>query len=466
MKHREEKDPLGAKEVPGEVLWGIQTLRAMENFPVSGVPNHPEIWRAYAEIKMACAKANMDVGALDERRGKAIISAIEEILNGKHWDNFVVDRFQAGAGTSTNMNVNEVIANRALEIIGEEKGRYDIISPNDHVNMGQSTNDTFPSASHIAVYRLSGDLIRVLKELLLAFKRKGEEFSDVMKSGRTHLIDAMPLTLGMEFTAYAKTLERHLSDITRAREGLLELPLGGNAVGTGINTHPDFQKLVFHYLQETTGIPFRPNPIPIEGLQSPGRILSLASAVNNLAIELGRIANDLRLLSSGPTTGLGEINLPAVQPGSSIMPGKVNPVMAECLNMVCYHIEGLYYSVARASGAGQLELNVMFPLIANETLEMINLLINYLPVFRAKAIEGIVANKERCYGYLERNPSLATLLVPKIGYLRAAELAKESLERGRPVKELAVEKGILTHEEAEEIFSPKNILGNFRGHPE
>lgn len=459
MGSREEKDPLGRRLVPSEVLWGIQTLRAQENFPVSGQRNHDEIWRAYAQIKLACAMANRDLGALERELADAIIQAAREILEGKHWDNFVVDRFQAGAGTSTNMNVNEVIANRALQILGKEMGRYDIISPNDHVNMGQSTNDTYPSASQIAAYRVSGELQEALHELILAFERKAEELKDVLKSGRTHLMDAMPVTLGMEFEAYALTLRRCSEEIERAREGLKVLPLGGNAVGTGVNTREGFREKLFEHLREITGVDFRPNPLPLEGLQSTGRMLTLAGAVNHLAAELGRIANDLRLLSSGPTTGLAEINLPAVQPGSSIMPGKVNPVMAECLNMICYHIHGLYQGVLMASGAGQMELNVMIPMIANDTLEMIQLLVNFLPVFRMKAIEGLEADRDRCRAYLERNPSLATLLSPHIGYMRAAELAKESLLTGKPVKDLAVEKGIISREEAERIFSRRNLLG-------
>lgn len=459
MGSREERDPLGRRDVPSEVLWGIQTLRAVENFPVSGQRNHEEIWRAYAEIKLACAKANKDLGTLQGRVADAIIQAAEEILEGKHWEHFVVDRFQAGAGTSTNMNVNEVIANRALQILGEEMGRYEVISPNDHVNMGQSTNDTYPSASQIAAYRLSGELLEVLRGLIEALEGKAEELKDVLKSGRTHLMDAMPVTLGMELKAYALSLRRASEELERAREGLKELPLGGNAVGTGVNTRKGFRERLFEHLREITEVDFRPNPLPLEGLQSTGRILSLAGAVNHVAVELGRIANDLRLLSSGPTTGLAEINLPAVQPGSSIMPGKVNPVMAECLNMVCYHIHGLYQGVLMASGAGQMELNVMIPMIANDTLEMIQLLVNFLPVFRVKAIEGLEANRERCRAYLEKNPSLATLLSPHIGYMRAAELAKESLRTGKPVKELAVEKGIISREEAERIFSKRNLLG-------
>jgi len=459
MGSREERDPLGRRKVPSGVLWGIQTLRAMENFPVSGLRNHEGILRAYAEIKLACAKANRDLGSLEESVAEAIIQATQEILEGKHWENFVVDRFQAGAGTSTNMNVNEVITNRALQLLGEDMGRYDIISPNDHVNMGQSTNDTYPSASQMAAYRLSGELLKVLRELIDTLEKKAEELKDVLKSGRTHLMDAMPVTLGMELKAYALSLRRCSGELERAREGLKELPLGGNAVGTGVNTREGFRERLFEHLREITGVDFRPNPLPLEGLQSTGRMLSLAGAVNHVATELGRIASDLRLLSSGPTTGLAEITLPAVQPGSSIMPGKVNPVMAECLNMVCYHIHGLYQGVLMASGAGQMELNVMIPMIANDTLEMIQLLVNFLPVFRERAIERLEANRERCRAYLERNPSLATLLTPHIGYMKAAELAKESLRTGKPVKDLAVEKGILSREEAERIFSRRNLLG-------
>jgi len=459
MKTRRELDSLGEKEVPAEAYYGIQTQRALENFPVSGIREHPDFIRAYVMIKKAAALANMEVGFLDPKIGEPIVQACDEVLEGALLDQFVVDVFQAGAGTSFNMNVNEVLANRALEIIGRPRGDYKTIGPNDHVNMAQSTNDTFPTAMHLSTLMGLEKLFRVIEDLRDAFLRKGEEFADILKSGRTHLQDALPVTLGQEFRAYASAIDRALKQLMIRREEIKEVALGGTATGTGANTHPKYRELVVRKLSEISSFGLKPASDPFEALQSHLKIAAVSSGLKELALELIRIANDLRLLSSGPTTGLAEIQLPAVQPGSSIMPGKVNPVMCECLDMIGFQIVGNDLTVSLAVQAGQLELNVMMPVIIYNVLQSIDLLVNFLPVFTTKCVEGIRANRERCTEYLEKNPSLATLLSPHIGYLAAASIAKEALEKKMSVKKLVLEKGLLDKERIEEIFNPKNLLG-------
>jgi aspartate ammonia-lyase len=378
---RKEKDPLGERDIPHDAYYGIQTLRAVENFPVSGLPNHPYLIDAYAAIKQSAALANMDVGWLEKDIGEAIVKAAEEVRFGGFRDQFPVDRFQAGAGTSTNMNTNEMIANRALEILGHPKGSYDIISPNDHVNMAQSTNDTFPTAMQISVYRMTVQLIEAVRKLASTLRSKGEEFRNVLKTGRTHLQDAMPVSLGGEFRAYGAALEMVVLSLEKRSQRLLDLPLGGTATGTGINTHPEYRDLAVSYLSDLTGLSLRPNPRSYEAMQSMTRIVSVSSSYKELALELGRIANDLRLMSSGPTSGLSEIQLPPVQPGSSIMPGKVNPVLPECLNQICFVVIGNDVAISQAAGAGQLELNVMMPIMGNLILRSAEYLVNFLPIF-------------------------------------------------------------------------------------
>ncbi len=454
---RMEIDSLGELELPDNAYYGVQTARAIENFPVSGIMERKEFVDAYVQIKKAAALTNMKLGVLDKEKGEAVISAADEVLFGKLRDQFVVDVFQAGAGTSFNMNVNEVLANRALEILGKPKGAYDFLSPNDHVNMAQSTNDTFPSASHLACVMVSGELITAIEELAVSFEKKGKEFADIPKSGRTHLMDATPLTLGHEFSAYSAALKRAAYRIKQRRDDLLEIPLGSTAVGTGVSAHTDYRKEVIKELLKLTSYQFKPARNSFEGLQSRAQLAAFSGALRELALELIRIANDLRLLGSGPTTGLGEIKLPAVQPGSSIMPGKINPVMAECLNMVAFHVIGNDTTVGLAAQAGQMDLNVFTPVMIHNILESVAILTNYLPVFRKRCVDGITANEQVNINYLEKNPSLATLLSPKIGYLKAAELAKEALDRGISVADLAVEKGVITKEEAEIIFDLKKI---------
>ncbi len=456
---RIERDSLGERELPGDVYYGIQTLRAFENFSVSNLPNHPYLIDAYVSIKEAAAMANMDVEWLDREKGDAIIMAAREIRDGELRDQFTVDRFQAGAGTSTNMNVNEVIANRALEILGKEKGSYEILSPNDHVNMAQSTNDTFPTAMHISVHRMTIELVLSVRSLASSFHAKGEEFKNVLKTGRTHLQDAMPVTLGGEFKAYGFALERVAGEMERRNEKLLDLPLGGTATGTGINTHPKYRTKVLKHLSRMWDLELRTNPSPFEAMQSTTRIVAVSSAYKELAIELGRISNDLRLLSSGPTSGFSEIQLPAVQPGSSIMPGKVNPVMPECMNMICFVVIGNDVAITSAANAGQLELNVMMPMMGNLILRSAEYFVNFIPLFQKKCIDGIEVDAEALNKKAMANPALATLLNRKLGYLKAAEVAKEAMERRRSVVDIVLEKGLITKKEADEIFNHASLIG-------
>ena len=462
MKTRIENDPLGEKAVPENAYYGIQTLRAMENFPVSGIKAPLPFVKAYVMVKKAAALANAEVSWLDEERKQAIVKACDEVLSGKFLDQFVVDVFQAGAGTSFNMNVNEVLANRALEILGKKKGDYKSVSPNDHVNMGQSTNDTFPTAMHVAVLMALQPLLTEMGKLVEAFEKIGRRYSATVKSGRTHLQDAVPVTIGQEFSAYSSALRNAAGQLGERQKNLYELALGGTAAGTGANAHPRYRKIAIEELQKMTGFPLEHAKNTFEALQSCRPVQTVSSALKELALELIRVANDLRLLSSGPTTGLAEIALPPVQPGSSIMPGKVNPVMAECLDMVAFQVVGNDLTVSFAVQAGQLDLNVMTPVIMHNVLFSIELLTNYLPVFRKKCVEGIAVNDKRCAQYLEKNPALATFLSPHIGYLEAAKIAKQALEQGRSVKEVALQKGLLKPEELNKILDPKRLLSDKR----
>jgi aspartate ammonia-lyase len=449
---RLERDSIGSKMVPDEAYYGIQTTRAVENFPVSGIRERREFINAYILLKKAAATANMKLGALDQQKGEAILCACDDVLTERFADQFPVDVFQAGAGTSSNMNVNEVIANRSLEILGHMKGEYEYLSPNDHVNMAQSTNDTFPTASHIAVIGEADRLIINLRELAAHFHKKGDEFLRVQKIGRTHLMDAVEVTLGNEFHAYGVAIDRAAERISQARNGLLEVPLGGTATGTGVNAAAGYRKMVIDELSNLTGLTLLPSRDYFEGLQSRSQLVSYSGAMRELAFELVRIANDLRLLGSGPAAGIGEIVLPTVQPGSSIMAGKVNPVMAECLDMVAFQVIGHDTAVSLAAQAGQLELNVMTPVMTYNILEATAILNAYIPVFGERCIAGITADEVRCRSHIENNPMRATLLVPKIGYIRAAELAKESTASHRSVRKIAVEMGLITEKEADELF--------------
>ena len=458
MSTRKEIDPLGEKAIPKDAYFGIQTFRAVENFPVSGIKAPEAFVKAYVLIKKAAAIANAQVGWLEKKQADAIIKACDEVLSGKLLDQFVVDVFQAGAGTSFNMNVNEVLANRALELLGKAKGDYKSLSPNDQVNMGQSTNDTFPTALHVSVLMALQPLLKELELLSCAFENLGKKYTGTLKSGRTHLQDAVPVTMGQEFSAYGSAIKNTCLELKKRQENLYSVALGGTATGTGANTHPNYKRLAICELAKMTGFPLKPAENNFEALQSHRSSQAVSSGLKELALELIRIANDLRLLASGPTTGLNEITLPPVQPGSSIMPGKVNPVMAECLDMVAFQVVGNDLAVSLAVQAGQLELNVMTPIIMYNIHFSIQILTNYLPAFRKKCVEGITVNEKQCNDYLEKNPALATLLSPYIGYLEAAKIAKQAQKENRSVKEIALEKGLLKPEELDKIFSRKRLL--------
>lgn len=457
--YRIERDSLGPVKVPADALYGAQTQRGYENFEVSGLTAYPEFIAAYVQIKKAAIQAALELGGMPKRTARAIVKACNEVLSGKYREHFVIDVFQAGAGTSFNMNVNEVLANRALELTGRKPGAYSAISPNDHANFGQSTNDTFPTAMRLACLDRTALLVPIVESLAAAFGEKARQWKAVLKSGRTHLQDAVPITLGQEFRAYGTALQKCAARLRAAAEECREIPLGGNALGTGINTPPRFRPLVIRNLSKYTGEKLRPAKDPREAIQSQRSIGVVSGALKELAVELSRIASDLRLLASGPTAGLAEIALPPVQPGSSIMPGKINPVMAECLNMVCFQVIGNDTAVQLGVLHGQMDLNVMMPGMIFAVLMSFNLLINFLPQFETRCVRGIEADAERCQGYLEKNPSLATLLNPFIGYAAAAEIAKQSVREGRSVLEIVREKKILTNAQIREVFSAANLTG-------
>jgi aspartate ammonia-lyase len=437
--HRTERDPLGEKSVPADVLYGIQTLRALENFQISDLRVDHSLITAFAEIKKAAAEAHLELDDLDEPIGKAIIQAAEEILAGQWRDQFSLDVFQAGAGTSYNMNVNEVIANRALEILGGRRGDYEVIEPNDHVNKGQSTNDVMPTAMRIACVRGLRPLVSALAELKKSFAKKADEFADVEKSGRTHLHDAIPMTLGDEFQAYADNIHRATEQLSSVEKVLLEVPLGGTAVGTGTNASPEYAKLALRKLSKITGLELKESKQRVALQQSLGDLLSLSAALSCLSVELSKIANDLRLLNSGPHTGFNEIELAALQPGSSIMPGKVNPAVAEMVNMVSFHVLGHHTAVTHCAQAGQLELNVMMPYVAYALLEALKIMRNAVATFDEKCVRLIKPHREKMREYAERSVGVAALYNEERGFMGAAELAQKAIEEGKSVKEVVAE---------------------------
>ena len=454
---RIERDSLGTKRVPSAVYYGIQTLRAVENFPISGLRLQPEMVQAYAYIKKAAAQANASVGWLPRRWGGAISRACDEILRGKLADQFVVDVYQAGAGTSFNMNANEVIANRANEFLGGRKGTYAPLRPNDHVNMAQSTNDTFPTAIRLACLLAWPDLEQAMRRLETSLERKGRQFRGIVKAGRTHLQDAVPVRLGGEFAAYAVAVRKAREAVECAADALHELNLGGTAVGTGMNTHPRYRALAVRALRRWMRLPLRPAEDLQERTQSAADFARVSGALRSYALELIRIANDLRLLSSGPNTGFAEIELPARQPGSSIMPGKVNPVMPEMVDMVGFQVLGHDLTVAAATQAGQLELNVMMPVIAYNLLQSIHLLTNASRVLAAKCIDGITTDAKRCEMLARRSVALVTALAPELGYLNAAKIAKESLKTGKSIQALVVEHRLLSIANAKHLLDPHRL---------
>jgi aspartate ammonia-lyase len=454
---RTERDLIGEKQVPKEAYYGIQTMRARENFPITGYPPHPELIRAFGYVKKAAAMANRDVGVLQVNIADAIIEAAEEVMDGKLNEHFIVDAIQGGAGTSFNMNANEVIANRAIEMLGGKKGEYMRVSPNTHVNMAQSTNDAFPTAIHIAALRLADGLTKELEKLVESMKKKELEFDDVLKMGRTHLQDAVPIRLGQEFGAYRRVLTRDLGRIQRSVDHLYEVNMGATAVGTGLNAKPEYIKKVATYLADITGYPFKTAENLIDATQNTDAYTEVSSALKITAINLSKIANDLRLMSSGPRTGLNEINLPSRQPGSSIMPGKVNPVMCEVINQISFQVIGNDHTISLASEAGQLELNVMEPVLVFNLLQSFSILQNGIRVFTEFAIDGLTANIERCRELVERSVGIVTAINPHVGYEVASRVAKEAILSDRPVREICLERGILSEEELNEILDPKEM---------
>ncbi len=454
---RKEKDSLGYVEVPAAAYYGAQTARAVANYPISGMRAHPQLIRAFGMVKRAAAEANKELGLVEEPRANAIIQAAQEVMDGKWNAEFMVDVFQAGAGVSFHMNTNEVIANRANEILGHKLGEYAQVHPNDHVNYGQSTNDVFPTGMRVATLLNLETLYPVLDSLAASFAAKAKEFDGIMKSGRTHMQDAVPIRLGQEFAAYGIAIEKGRKFLASASDSLRELGLGGSAVGTGINTHPDYRARAVANLSRISGQKLTPAADMRWAMQSNACMAEVSAALRGIALEVIRISNDLRLLVSGPNTGFGEILLPTLQPGSSIMPGKINPVIPELAAMVSFQVVGNDTAVAMAVQAGQLELNVMMPTMAYNVLQSITILANMLRQLDQRCVSGITAKEDRCAQYAQSTVSLATALNPYIGYAKAAEIVKESVATGNSIIAIAREKGLLSEKEIAEILDPARM---------
>lgn len=453
LDYRIERDSMGERQIPAAAYYGIQTLRATENFPISGLKPLPTYLDACLLIKKATAVANGELGCIPPELSQAIADAADEILNGALRDQFVVDVYQAGAGTSHHMNVNEVLANRALELLGDSKGNYQRISPNDTVNYGQSTNDVIPTAIRIGgLLALQHSLYPALNAAIAALEAKAVEFQDIVKSGRTHLQDAVPVRLGESFRAWAYILTEHRTRIETAGKELTVLGIGGSAAGTGLNTHPQYRDRVAQILSELINIPLTPTPHLMAAMQSMAPFVSVSGALRNLATDCLKISHDLRLMDSGPKTGLKEIQLPPVQPGSSIMPGKYNPVMAEMTSMVCFQVMGYDSAIALAAQGGQLELNVMMPLIAYNLIHSIEILGHAIGALSEFCLQGITCDRSRCEQYAEGSLALVTALNPHIGYLNAASVAKESLETGKSLRQIVLERGLMTSEQLAEVL--------------
>ena len=451
---RIEHDFLGDREVPADAYYGVQTLRGAENFPITGLPIHPGLIRAMAIVKKAAALANRDTGHLDARIADAIALAADDVIAGKLNAQFIVDPIQGGAGTSINMNTNEVIANRALELLGEKKGTYKVISPNSHVNMAQSTNDAFPTGVHIAALDLGRSLVAELQKLHDAFAAKEKEFHGLIKMGRTHLQDAVPIRLGQEFGAYRRVIGRDVERIKGVGQQLLEVNMGATAVGTGLNADPDYIVAVVKYLAQFSGFPIRTAEDLVDATQNTDCYTEVSAALKVCMMNLSKIANDLRLMASGPRCGLGELNLPARQPGSSIMPGKVNPVMAEVVNQVAFQVIGNDHTICLASEAGQFELNVMEPVLVFNLLQSIGIMTNVFVVFRKFLVEGLTANADRMKAYVDGSVGVITAINPHVGYEVAARIAREANLTGKPVRELILRDKVLTQEQLDAILDP------------
>jgi aspartate ammonia-lyase len=452
LKYRIDRDSLGEVKIPADAYYGAFTGRAVKQYHVTGKRSHKHLILAYVMIKRSAAIANIKTKAIDKKRGDAIIKACDKILSGEFVDQFVIEEINSGAGTAFNMNSNEVICNIALEILGRKKGDYEYLHPNDHVNMSQSSNDTFPTAMHVAILLNVNEMLESVDILIKSLTKKAKEFSAFKKIGRTHLMDALPVTLGSEFAAYATSVTKARNAIVLARSELEHVGLGGTAVGNGANTPRGYRKIAIAELAKISGLKLKPEKDMQHSLQSKFAVANMSSAVRNLALELSKIANDIRLMASGPIAGLSEIGIPAVHAGSSIMPGKVNPSLAECLNMICFSVIGNDTAVANAAQAGQFELNVMLPGMLKAVLDSTDMLKNFLPIFSKNLVDGLTANSERLAQNIEKSPVIVTLLSPKIGYQKSADLFKESLKTGKTIRELVISQNLMSQKEINALF--------------
>ena len=452
MKTRNDKDSLGSVKIPSDAYYGPFTGRAKKYYNATGQKAHPNLIKSFVMIKRSAAIANMKTKSISRKQGTAIVKACDKILSGKYHDQFVVDMINSGAGTAFNMNVNEVIANVALKVLGKKQGQYKFLHPNDHVNMSQSSNDTYPTAMHMSILFALKDLIPIIDKLIKALDKKAKKFSKYKKIGRTHLMDALPVTLGSEFTAYVTSLSNTRDQIISSQKQLQSIALGGTAVGTGANTPRGYRKIVITELGKISKLSLQPQKDMQYALQSKFPVVNASSALKNFAIELGKISSDIRLMASGPVAGLSEIGIPAVHAGSSIMPGKVNPSLAECMNMICFSVLGNDTTVSFSAHAGQFELNVMLPVMLKAVLDSTDMLTNFIPVFSDNLIDGLTANQTKLRQNIENSPVIVTLLAPKIGYLKSAELFKESLKSGKTIRELVISKKLLTNKEVNSLL--------------
>ena len=452
MRYRSDKDSLGTVKIPTDAYYGPFTGRAIKQYQVTGQRPHPNLIKSFAMIKRSAALSNMKAKALDRNRGNAIAKACDKIIAGKYQDQFVVDMINSGAGTAFNMNTNEVIANVALKILGKKLGQYEHLHPNDHVNMSQSSNDTFPTAMHVAILFAIRDMLPVIDRLIKSLRKKAKQFSSYKKVGRTHLMDALPVTLGSEFASYATALTIARDGITLAKKELEKVALGGTAVGTGANTPKGYRNVAIRELSKVSKLSLRPQQDMQYSLQSRYAVANMSSALKNYSVDLGKIANDIRLMASGPIAGLSELSIPAVHAGSSIMPGKVNPSLAECMNMICYAVIGNDTTVTVAAQAGQFELNVMLPVMLKSVLDSTDMLTNFLPIFSANLIDGLDANKQKLQDNIEKSPVIVTLLAPKIGYQKSADLFKESMKTGKTIRELVISKKLMTKKQVDSLL--------------
>ena len=453
MKTRTDKDSLGSVKIPSDAYYGPFTGRAIKQYHVTGKTAHPNLIKSFVMIKRSAAIANMKAKAINRKQALAIVKACDSVLKGKAQDQFVVDMINSGAGTAFNMNANEVISNVALRVLGKRQGQYQFLHPNDHVNMSQSSNDTYPTAMHMAILFSLENLIPQIEKLIKSLERKAKKFSKFKKLGRTHLMDALPVTLGDEFGAYATSLTNAKDSIINSKKQLEQVALGGTAVGTGANTPKGYRKIAISELSRISKLNLKPEKDMQYSLQSKFPVTNTSSALKNFAIELGKISNDIRLMASGPIAGLGELGIPAVHAGSSIMPGKVNPSLAECMNMICFSVIGNDTTVSFSANAGQFELNVMLPGMLKAVLDSTDMLTNFLPIFSANLIDGLTANQLKLRENIENSPVIVTLLTPKIGYQKSAELFKESLKTGKTIRELVVSKKLLTNKEVNSLLS-------------